>query len=240
MGFFAMWDPLYWVVMLATLILSGGASMMVKGAFNRYSKVRASSGVTGAEAAQVMLNKAGISDVQIQRVSGFLSDHYDPRAKVVRLSPEVHDGRSLASLGVACHEVGHAIQHAKKYTPLVWRNAVVPMAGFGSNIGFVLIIISMLLGGASNFFGTSVGLLGLGLFGTIFLFQVINLPVEFDASFRAKRMLPQLGLISGPSEASGVAKVLNAAAMTYVAGAVAALLNLLYWAHRLGLLGGRR
>ncbi len=240
MGFFTMWDPIYWIVILATMILSGGASLMVKGAFKKYSQVRASSGVTGAQAASRMLQAAGISGVEIQRVSGFLSDHYDPRTRVVRLSPEVYDGRSLASLGVACHEVGHAVQHAKKYAPLVWRNAVVPVAGIGSNIGFVLIIISLFLGGAQHVFGMAAGLLGIGLFGTIFVMQVVNLPVEFDATFRAKRMLPELGLISGPKEAEGVSKVLNAAALTYVAGAVSSLLMLLYWAHRLGFLGGRR
>lgn len=226
-------DPLYMLVMLIALVIGGAASLAVQGAFAHFKKVRASSGVSGAEAAYRMLTAAGLQHtVRIERVAGFLSDHYDPRSNVVRLSPDVYDGRSLAALGVACHEVGHAIQHATKYGPLVLRNLAVPVAGFGSNFSMILIVIGLLLGAAQGAgLGQAVAVLGLLLFAAVVAFQVITLPVEFDASARAKAMLPKLGLIHGRQEASGVATVLNAAAMTYVAATVVAVMQLLYWAY---------
>jgi len=234
-------DPLYMVVMIAGLVIGGGASLLVKMAFNKYSRVRASSCLTGAQAAQRMLDAAGIRGVQIQRVSGFLSDHYDPRAKVVRLSPDVHDGTSIASVSVACHEVGHAIQDATRYPALVVRSAAVPVATIGSNLGLLLIMVALMLGGAAaGGFGQIAALLGVGLFGATVLFQLVTLPVEFDASWRAKQMLPKMGIIHGPQEQAAVNNVLNAAAMTYVAATVVALMQLLYWAWRLGLFGGQR
>lgn len=234
-------DPLYMLVMIVGLAVSGIASLMVKLAFNKYARVPASSGLTGAQAAQRMLDVAGIRGVEIQRVSGFLSDHYDPRSRVVRLSPEVHDGRSISAVSVACHEVGHAIQHATKYPALAVRSAAVPIASIGSNLGLILIMVALFLGGATaGGFGQIAALVGVALFGATVFFQLITLPVEFDASFRAKQMLPKMGIISGPREAAGVNSVLNAAAMTYVAAAVVAIMQLVYWAWRLGLLGGQR
>ena len=181
-----------------------------------------------------MLRAAGLADkVGIERHEGFLSDHYDPRARVLRLSPAVHDGRSLAALGVACHEAGHAVQHAAGYAPLVMRNAIVPVAGFGSWRAWPMIMIGLVLN------WLNLALAGVALFGLLVVFQIVNLPVEFNASSRAKQMLQQMGLISGPGEYRAVASVLSAAAMTYVAATIAALAQLLYFAIRLGLLGGR-
>ncbi len=247
-------DPLWMGIMILAMILGGGASLMTRGAFNHYKRVPASSGRTGAEAARIMLEAAGIyggtgigrgtagSDgVRIERIGGFLSDHYDPRHKVLRLSPDVYDGRNVAALGVACHEAGHAIQHAKKYAPLTLRNAIVPVASIGSSLSWVLIFLGVLLMGMGMAgLGNLAAIVGVILFGTTVVFQIVNLPVEFDASWRAKKMLPQLGLISGPKEQAGVNRVLNAAAMTYVAATVIAAIQLLYWMYRLGLLGGRR
>lgn len=222
-------DPLYMLIMIFALVVGGIAQLMVKGAFSRYSKVPASSGLTGAQAAREMLRSAGLDGIQIERVSGFLSDHYDPSKKVIRLSPEVHDSRSVAALGVACHEAGHAIQHARRYAPLVVRNAAVPLAGFGSNFSFILILVGLFMMAAQIALGYPLAMAGVIFFGTVVFFQVVNLPVEFDASNRAKALLPQLGLISGPQERAGVNAVLNAAALTYVAATVVALLQLLYW-----------
>jgi Zn-dependent membrane protease YugP len=188
--------------------------------------VRTSSGLSGAEAAARMLRSAGLeTQVAIQRVSGFLSDHYDPRHKVLRLSPEVHDGQSLASVGVACHEAGHAIQDATHYVPLTLRNAIVPTASLGSNLAFGLIFIGVIFQ-----FLRPLAIVGVLLFGAVVVFQFVNLPVEFNASTRAKAQLRELGIINGPAEAAGVSTMLNAAAMTYVAATVAALLNLMYYA----------
>ncbi|MBI5155564.1 zinc metallopeptidase [Candidatus Poribacteria bacterium] len=234
-------DPVYFIFLAPALILGFIAQMAVKGRFKKYSQVAASSRVTGAEAAARMLQHAGLGGtVGIERAGGYLSDHYDPRQRVLRLSPDVHDGRSLAALGVACHEAGHAIQHARKYAPLALRNAIVPVAGFGSNMAWILIVIGIGLTAMHAALGQVVAIGGFLLYVVIFLFQLVNLPVEFDASSRARKMLPQLGLISGPQEAAAVGKVLNAAALTYVAATSAALMTVLYWAFRLGLLGGRR
>jgi uncharacterized protein len=158
-------------------------------------------------------------------VDGFLSDHYDPRTRVLRLSPDVFNGQSLASVGVACHEAGHAVQHAKNYAPLEMRNAIVPMAMIAPNLAWILILIGLVM--APFRYLAEVGLL---LFAVAVVFQLVNLPVEFDASRRAKQMLPQLGIISSGQEAAGVSTMLNAAAMTYVAATVASLMQLLYWA----------
>ena len=226
-------DPNWLIfVLLPSLVIGMIAQGMVKSAISKYSRVAASSGLTGAQAAHEMLRAAGLEHrVGIERVSGFLSDHYDPRKKVLRLSPQIHDERSIAAIGVACHEAGHAVQDAKNYGPLVVRNAIVPTAGIGSNLGMILIII--------GFFIKSMNLmmLGLVLFGVVVVFQLVNLPVEFNASTRAKQMVTQLGLVQGPQETAGVSRVLNAAAMTYVAATITAILHLLYYAM---LIFGRR
>lgn len=212
------------LVLLPTLLLGLYAQFKVKHAYNKYSKVPVRSGLTGAEAAYEMLRAAGLEQkVGIERVEGFLSDHYDPSHKVLRLSPDVYDGASLAAVGVACHEAGHAVQDARNYAPLVLRNAIVPTAGIGSNLGFILIIAGLVLQ------LQGLAMIGLILFGAVVLFQIVNLPVEFNASSRAREMLGQLGIINGPAEASGVSSVLSAAALTYVAATVTAVANLLYY-----------
>ena len=213
------------VVFLPTLLLSLYAQFRVRHAFSKYSKVRAGSGLTGAEAAAAMLRAAGLDGrVTIERAQGFLSDHYDPRGKVLRLSPDVHDSQSLAAMGVACHEAGHAIQDAHGYVPLVLRNAIVPTASLGSGLGYILIIAGLLLQ------WTGLAMIGLILFAAVVVFQFVNLPVEFNASSRAREMALSAGIISGESELAAVSSVLGAAALTYVAATAAALINLLYYA----------
>jgi len=224
-------DPMYFIIVGPFMLLGLYAQFKVKGTFNKYSRVRASSGVTGAQAAQQMLKTAGLRGIRIEQVSGYLSDHYDPRTQTVRLSPEVYGGTSVAALGIACHEVGHAMQHAQNYTPLVVRNAAVPMANIGSSGGVLLFIIGYML---SSF---NLALLGLILFAAVAFFQLINLPVEFNASSRAKEMLPAMGLIRPGPETAAVSSVLGAAALTYVAATLQSLATLAYYAH---MLFGRR
>ena len=230
LGFF---DPMYLIIVGPAMLLALWAQMKVKGAFGKWSQVAASSRLTGAQAAQRMLQRAGLADVGIERAKGFLSDHYDPRVRKLRLSPSVYDGQSVAAMGIACHEAGHALQHAQGYAPLQMRTAIVPVASIGSWLSWPLIIIGGLM-------STKLALAGVILFGAVVVFQLITLPVEFDASSRAKKQLTSLGILQSQTEAGGVSAVLNAAAMTYVAATVTALAQLLYFAMRLGLLGGRR
>lgn len=226
-------DPFYMMIAIPPMLLSLWASWQVKSTFNKYHQVSARSGVSGAQAAQRLLEAQGIRDVKIEEVPGFLSDHYDPSAKALRLSPEVYRGRSLSALGVAAHEAGHAIQHATSYGPLAFRSMVVKPAQIGSNIGPYL-----LMGGA---FMHSTGLMMAGavMFAFFTLFTLVTLPVEFDASRRAVVALQQAGIIAAGHEAEDTWRVLRAAAMTYVAGAIAAITQLLYFLWRAGLLGGR-
>jgi len=232
--FWPMLDPLYLIIVGPTILLALYAQIKVQIAFAKYKQVPASSGMTGAQAAHAMLREAGLADtVGIERHEGFLGDHYDPRRRVLRLSPEVHDGRSLAALGVACHEAGHAIQHAAGYAPLAARNAIVPVASFGSWLAWPMIVVGIVL------HSFNLALAGVVLFALLVVFQVVNLPVEFNASSRAKHMLQSMGMISGPAEYRGVSSVLSAAAMTYVAATIAALAQLLWFAFQLGLLGRR-
>lgn len=216
-------DPTWWLIAGPAFLLAMWAEMKVKRNFAKYSRVEAASGLTGAQAAYAMLRRAGVDNVGVERHKGFLSDHYDPRSRALRLSPDVHDGRSLAALGVACHEAGHAIQHAGGYVPLQLRNAIVPVASFGSWAAIPMIFIGAILG------ITGLAKLGIIVFAALVVFQLINLPVEFNASSRAKTMLRQTGMISGSGEARAVASVLNAAAMTYVAATVQAVATLLYF-----------
>jgi uncharacterized protein len=222
----------YILGIIALTILSFWAQSQVKGKFAKYSKVRPSSGMTGAQAAHYMLQQAGISNVSIQRAGGFLSDHYDPRKKMIRLSPAVHDTASLSAVGIACHEAGHAVQDASNYAPLVIRNAAVPVAGIGSQFGLILVIVGLMM------HATGLAVLGLMLFTVVVAFQVVNLPVEFDASARAKHALIDMGIVQPGAEARGVNQVLNAAAMTYVAATLTAVFQLLYFASIV--FGGRR
>lgn len=227
-------DPLYLLLVLVPgLAISGIASWMTKSAFNRYSRQRTANGMTGAQAAQVMLDRAGIRDVKVVPTRGFLSDHYNPATKTLALSEAVYHQPSVAAVGVACHEAGHAIQHAQHYAPLWVRSALVPTAGIGSQLGYFMMLGGLIFGWA--------GLVGLGalLFSAVLLFQIVTLPVEFDASARAKKLAYDYGIVHR-AERDGVAKVLNAAALTYVAAAISTLLTLLYFLLRAGLLGGRR
>ncbi len=204
------------------LLLGLYAQMRVSSAFGKYKKVAASSGVTGAQAAREILNAAKIHDVEVREINDMLGDHYDPVRKRLCLSSEVYHTPSVAALGIAAHEAGHAIQHARAYAPLKWRMAVVPVTQFASQmLPFVII--------GGFFFGIT-GLITLGVvcYAVLAFFQLITLPVEFDASKRAKVILQQMGMVQPGGEASGVSNVLNAAALTYVAAFVAALGNLVY------------
>ena len=225
-------DPLYWMMMAPVLILSLYATIKVKSTFNKYSKVMSASGMTGADVATQLLRRNGINDVSVTETGGFLSDHYDPSKKVIRLSPNVFRSNSVAAIGVAAHETGHAIQHAKAYSPLVLRNTMVPIANIGSSMSWIIILAGFIFG----FMGLVK--IGIVLFSAVVIFQVITLPVEFNASSRAKEMLASYGLIS-QTELGGVRKVLSAAAMTYVAAAASSIMTLLYFLIRAGLLGGR-
>ena len=224
-------DPLFLILALPGLLLGLFAQVRVKGAFNKYSKVRTLRNVTGAEVARSLLDAQGLYDVAVEETKGFLSDHYDPRSKVLRLSSEVYRTPSVAAAGVAAHETGHAFQDAGGYFPLQIRSALVPAAQFGSSLAPWLFIGGLLL----NF--TTLAWVGVILFAAAVLFTLITLPVEFDASARAKRLLQSHGLLVG-DEMQGINKVLNAAAWTYVAAAVSAIGQLLYFV--LLLTGGRR
>jgi hypothetical protein len=219
----------YWIFMAPALL--------VKGTFARFARVAARSGMTGAEAAASLLRTANVEGVRIEMTQGFLSDHYDPRQRVLRLSPDVYNSTSLSAIGVACHEAGHAIQHARAYAPLVARSALVPVAQFGSNFGIWFIMAGFLFAGAGV--GRSLLLIGIGLFSLAVLFSLVTLPVEWDASARAKKLMVQAGIVS-TSEVSSAGAVLNAAFLTYLAAAVSSILTLVYYLMRAGLLGGRR
>ena len=222
-------DPLYWMMMIPVLILSAWASWSVKSSFNRYSKIASRAGITGAQAAREILDRNGLSSVSVVKTGGHLSDHYDPGKKVVRLSEPVYSSTSLAAIGVAAHETGHAVQHAKSYAPLVLRNTMVPIASFGSNFAWIVIIGGFIMG--------MLGLVKIGivLFTAVVIFQLITLPVEFNASARAKEMLASYRIV-GPGEMAGVNSVLSAAAMTYVAAAASSIMTLLYFLIRAGVL----
>jgi uncharacterized protein len=225
-------DPLYFVFLAPGLLLSIWASFKVKSTFRRYSQVAARSGISGAEAAASLLREKGIHDVTIEPVQGFLADHYDPWAKVLRLSPDVYHGRTLAALGVAAHEAGHAIQHATGYGPLKFRSWVVKPAQIGSNLGGFLCAIGIAMA------STQMVWAGVVLFSAFVVFTLITLPVEFNASSRAVSVLADSRMI-GRDEMEGTRAVLNAAALTYVAAAISAITQLLYFLFRAGLLGGR-
>jgi Zn-dependent membrane protease YugP len=227
-------DPLYFLIVGPALVLSIVAQIWVKRAFGKYSKVTTSGGLTGAEVAQRVVQNAGLG-VRVERVGGFLSDHYDPRSRVLRLSPEVFDGRSISSVGVAAHEAGHALQHARGYLPLQWRSALVPITSVGSNLAWPLLMIGFIIMTMMPALGMKVVLAGIAMFSLAVVFQLITLPVEFDASRRAVAVLANQGFVSAV-ELEGVKKVLTAAAMTYVAAAAAAVLQLLYFLLRAGVL----
>jgi Zn-dependent membrane protease YugP len=226
-------DPVYLLFLAPGILLALWAQFRVQSAYNEASRIPARSRLSGAQAAAAVLDSAGVPGVQIEPVEGFLSDHYVPGEKVLRLSPPVYSGRSLAALGIAAHESGHAIQDARRYPLLVVRNALVPLAGLGSNLSWIVIMVGFAL--------ASLALIKLGIlaFSLTVVFQLVNLPVEFDASRRARVALVDGGLIT-PEEDETVKKVLDAAALTYVAATLTSVLTLLYFLFRAGLLGGRR
>ena len=232
-------DPMYLLFMIPPMVLSLFASWRTKSAFKKYSKVRTMNGMTGAQAAQTLLDRAGINDVKVVPTKGYLSDHYNPLSKTLALSETVYATPSVAAVGVACHEAGHAIQHARKYAPLWLRSALVPTANIGSKVGYFAMLGGLFLLSVAPALGQGVILLGAILFSAVLLFQIVTLPVEFDASARAKRLAFEHGIVTD-QERAGVAKVLNAAAMTYVAAAVSTMATLLYFLLRSGLLGVRR
>jgi Zn-dependent membrane protease YugP len=227
------------MVLLPGMVLSGGASWLVRTRFAKYSKIPSTRGYTGQMAAQRLLEFANITDVQVVRVDGVLTDHYNPTTKKLALSSDVFDRTSVAAIGVATHEAGHAIQHATGYFPLKWRSAIVPVANIGTKFGTygMMIGLAFLYGG--SVFGKAVFVVGALAFLMFVLFQLVTLPVEFNASNRAKRLVVEAGIV-GEQEREGIDKVLNAAAMTYVAAFVSSLLTLAYFLMKSGLLGGRR
>jgi Zn-dependent membrane protease YugP len=225
-------DPMYLLFLAPGILLALWAQFRVKSAYSRASQIPARSGYSGAEAANALLHTAGVPGVRIESVEGFLSDHYVPGERVLRLSPEVYAGRSLAALGIAAHESGHAMQEATRYSLMEIRNGLVPLAGFGSSISWIVILVGFALASLNLI------LVGIGIFSVTVIFQLVNLPVEFDASRRARLALVHAGLVT-PQEEVEVARVLNAAALTYVAATLTSVLTLLYFLFRSGLLGGR-
>lgn len=224
-------SPLFWIIMIPSTILGFVAQQMVRSRFNKYSQVGNSRNLTGEQAAREILDSNQLYDVRIEQSSGGgLSDHYDPRGRVLRLSPDVGQSTSVAAVGVAAHEAGHALQHARGYFPLQIRSALVPAASFGSRLAPWIIMGGILLQASLGLvtFGNTIAWLGVILFGAAALFTVITLPVEFDASARAKKLLYSHNIVS-QQEMTGVNKVLNAAALTYVAAALAAIGQLIYW-----------
>jgi Zn-dependent membrane protease YugP len=224
---------MYFIMLLPALVLAGIATIVTKFTFNKYSRVRASSGLTGAEAAERMLTRQGVENVRIERVDGFLSDHYDPSSRTLRLSPGVYDSDSLSAIGVACHEAGHALQHAAQYAPLYLRSALVPVTNIGTNASYIIFFIGLLMRNPAVLW------IAMAMFSLAFIFTLVTLPVEWNATARAKRFMVSSGIVSAQEQA-GASQVLNAAFLTYVAAAITALLTLLYYLMRSGLLGGRR
>jgi Zn-dependent membrane protease YugP len=224
-------DPMYFLFLAPAMLLAAWAQMRVRSAYAQ--GMEEPSRYTGAEAARTILDQAGLHDIPIEETPGQLSDHYDPSTRVVRLSSDVYHSQSLAAVGIAAHEVGHALQHAHNYGLMGLRNLAVPAATWAPHLSLLMIVGGLIL--------ANPGLIWLGIltFGAVVLFQLINLPVEFDASRRAKQLLPQLGLIDDHGSRV-VANVLNAAAWTYVAATLQALLTLLYYAARFGGIGHRR
>lgn len=228
------YDPRYFIYMLPAILLMMVAQWYVNSAYSKWSQVQAHSRLTGAEAAQRLINSGGLYGVQIEGVRGRMSDHYDPKKKVLRLSEGVYNSNSVAALAIAAHELGHAMQDSEGYPLLRLRAALVPAVNIGSYLGWIFIIIGLLLR------STDLALVGVIIFSGGALFALATLPVEFNASARAKRLLSDTGIIMGEEEKHGVNKVLNAAALTYVAALVTAVLQLLYYLTLVLGMGGRR
>ncbi len=223
------WFEGYWLYLLFSmpaLLLGLWAQMKVKSAFKQYSRLSTSSRLTGAEVARRILDLNGLHDVTVEESKGFLSDHYDPRSRTLRLSPKVFRSDSIAAAGIAAHEVGHAIQHKADYAPLQLRSALVPTVQLGSWLGPIIFLVGFLF---QSVFGTTLAWLGVIIFAMTAVFAVVTLPVEFDASARAKKLLVSQAILS-PAEMGGVNAVLNAAALTYVAAAIQAITTVMYYA----------
>ena len=221
----------YLLFAIIPLLLGMYAQFKIQSAYKSYSSVRTQTGITGYEAARKMLDDHDLHDVRIEKVSGTLSDHYAPGEKVLRLSEGVYSANSIAAVGVACHEAGHAYQHAEQYGPLRLRTAIIPMVNIGSRLGMILFMIGLVLSAGSNNY--TIAKIGLALFALTAVFSVITLPVEYDASNRAKAWLAESGLLY-KNELSGVESVLSAAALTYVSAAIQAIANVMYYASILG------
>jgi Zn-dependent membrane protease YugP len=234
---FLFYNPVFLLITLVGAAVSLWASMRVKSTFHRFDQVGVRSGMTGAQAAAAVCRAGGATDVTIERHQGFLSDHYDPTSRTLRLSPPVFDGRSVSAIAVAAHEAGHAIQDARDYAWLGFRSKLVPVVTFGNQTWSLVLMLGFLLMGVSPHLGQLAMAAAILLFGTLVLFQLVTLPVEFDASNRAKAVLATTGIVSTPDEARGVESVLGAAAMTYVAAAATAVVQLIYLV--LQLLGNR-
>ncbi len=230
---FIFFDPMYFLFVGPAFLLALWAQARVKSSFGKWSAVPLRSGWTGAQVAARVCELGGAEGIKIEMTPGQLSDHYDPRERVLRLSAENYNGRSVAAAAIAAHEAGHAIQHATRYPMLVLRSAYVPAASLGSWFAFPMLFAGMIFRYPPLIF------IGIALFGAVVLFQFITLPVEFDASARAKRVLAESGIISDEEEMDGVRSVLGAAALTYVAATIQAVLTLLYYLWRSGLLGRR-
>ncbi len=214
----------YYLIGIVAFIASMAVSGWLRSTYNRWSKVANSSGLTGRQVAEAILQANNVANVRVEATKGQLSDHYDPRNRVVRLSEGIYDKASVAGMAVAAHEVGHAIQHARAYAPLAWRSAIAPVAGIGSQFGIMLAAFGLILGSG----GSALLQIGIILFSAAVLFQVVTLPVEFDASRRALSQLNKLGLVTS-RDSAGARSVLTAAAMTYVAAAATAIAYLLYF-----------
>jgi Zn-dependent membrane protease YugP len=221
-----MWffDPLYLLFAIPPLLLGLWAQFKVQSAFRRYSKMRTASGITGAQMARMILDRNGLHSVAVERVGGMLTDHYDPSGKVLRLSESVYGTPSVAAVGVAAHEAGHALQDKMHYGPLRLRSAIVPAVSIGSWLGPIIFLVGFFMSGVT---GNTIAIIGLLLFAMTAVFALVTLPVEFDASCRAKQQLVAMGL--SPQEMKGVSEVLDAAALTYVAAAVQAIMTMLYY-----------
>ena len=232
-------DPLYLMLSIPPMLLAFYAQWKVTSTFKRYSRVQTGRGMTGADIAAEILRTRNIHDVRIEPVQGTLSDHYDPTSKTLRLSPDVYSGRSVAAAGVAAHEVGHAIQHAEGYAFLKMRSNLVPALNITSKMAFPVLMIGLVMMSMQSALGQPVMIAGIALFSVMVLFQLVTLPVEFDASSRALAAIRDGGIVNS-QELGGARKVLSAAALTYVAAAISSLMTLIYFLIRSGLLGGRR
>ncbi|MFM8322376.1 MAG: zinc metallopeptidase [Chloroflexota bacterium] len=228
------YDPRYLCFMLPAFLLMAAVQMYVKSAYSKWSRVQARSRFTGEQAARRLIQAGGLYDVTVEGIRGTMTDHYDPRSKVLRLSEGVYNSPSVAALAIAAHELGHAMQDHEGYLPLRVRGAIVPLVNIGSYLGWILIIVGLMIQ------ATGIAWLGVAVFAGGAFFALVTLPVELNASARARELLAQSGLIQGEDEMGGVSNVLNAAALTYVAGLVTAVMQLLYYVMLVLGMGGRR